>query len=197
MSRRLGALYMSLALTREETVFRCMLTNQLLRYPQLAIQDLYKLIFQASFGSEHAVADRAAAHRWLELELRELAPGPEEPIVDSISPNGHIVRINLRPYLAARMDLAGLLEAFVRTAREYRGTEATLQRYWSHVERMAMAGLLSFTREALQGFFAEMQAAGFPAVHHSTAYTAAYRPAYRVVLSAFLGGDTPHVVGAR
>jgi hypothetical protein len=174
------------ALTPEEAAFRCILSNQIQRYPCLAIQDLYKLIFQASFGSEHAVVDRAAAGRWLERELRELAPGPEEPSIDPISADGRVVRINLRPYLMAQGNLAALLDAFVQTAREYRGTEAALHRYWHDAEYMAAAGLLPFAREALQGFFAQMQAADFPAVHHSPAYTTAYHPAYRVVLSEFL-----------
>jgi hypothetical protein len=170
----------------DETAFRRILADQILRYPGMEIQDLYKLIFQASFGSEHAVSDRAAARRRLELELREAGHGPEEPLVDPISPNGGIVRINLRPYGAAGGDLAALLEAFVRTAREYRGAEATFQRYWGDAERMAAAGLLPFAREALQGFFAEMRAGGFPAVHHSDTYARTYRPAYRVIVRGLL-----------
>lgn len=174
------------ALTPEEVAFRCILSKQLRRYPQMDVQDLYKLIFQASFGSEHAVSDLTAARRWLERELGELIPGPEEPMIDPISPDGRIVRINLRPYLAARRDLAGLLVAFVRTAHEYRGGAATLQRYWGFAEQMAAADRLPYTPQALQRFFAEMQVQGFPAVHHANTYTKAYHPAYRVVAHAFL-----------
>jgi hypothetical protein len=173
-------------LPSEEAAFRRLLTAQVLRHPRLEIQDLYKLIFQASFGSEHAVGNLEVARRWLMHEVHELTHGPEEPMADPISPDGRIVRINLRPYLANSGDLATLLEAFVRTGREYRGADATLQRYWRYAEHMAAAGLLAFAREALQGFFAKMQVEGFPAVHHSTMYTTAYRPAYRVVLYEFL-----------
>ena len=172
----------------EEAAFRRLLTAQVLRYPQMEIQDLYKLIFQASFGSEHEVGDFEVARGRLMRELRELTPGPEEPVADPVCPDGRIVRINLRPYLANGGDPAALFEAFVRTGREYRGAGATLQRYWCYAERMATAGLLAFAPEALQGFFAKMRAAGFPAVHHSPAYTTAYRPAYRVVLRELLCG---------
>jgi hypothetical protein len=177
---------LSTTLPPEEAAFRRLLTAQVSRYPRLEIQDLYKLIFQASFGSEHAVGDFEAARRRLMCELHELPSGPEEPTADPISPDGRIVRVNLRPYLANGGDPAALLEAFVRTGREYRGAGATLRRYWRYAERMATAGPLAFAPEALRGFFAEIQAAGFPAVHHSPAYTTAYRPAYRVVLYELL-----------
>jgi len=35
------------------------MSNQIPRYPQLAVQDLYTLSFQAAFGSEQAVSDLA------------------------------------------------------------------------------------------------------------------------------------------
>jgi len=172
--------------TPADAAFTRILAQQMVRYPCMQIQDLYKLIFQASFGSEHAIADLEAARGWLERELQALSHGPEEPIVDPIAPDGRMVRLHLRPYLAARGDLAALLTAFVRTAREFHGVEATLYRYWQTAERMAAAGLVPYARQELQQFFAEMQAQGFPAVHHSATYTIAYRPAYRVVLSEFL-----------
>jgi hypothetical protein len=99
-----------------------------------------------------------------------------------------IVRIHLRPYLPARGDLTELLEAFVRMAREYCGTGATLYRYWRYAEHMAVAGLLPFACEALGEFFVDMQADGFPAVHHSDTYARTYHPACHVVVRGFLAG---------
>jgi hypothetical protein len=174
----------------DDAAFNRILVHQIARYPRMEVQDLYKLIFQTSFGSEHAVADGEAARGWLERELRALSHGPEEPIVDPIAPDGRLVRIHLRPFLAARGDLTALLRAFVRTAREYHGTEATLYRYWSIAEQLAATGLLPFARVELQQFFAKMQAQNFPAVHHSAAYMTAYHPAYRLALYKFLA-QTP------
>jgi hypothetical protein len=162
--------HLSAAFRPDQAAFRRILTTQLRRYPQLGVQDLYKLIFQASRGSEHAVSTSETAYRWLSHEVLTLADGPEEPIVDPISPDGRIVRINLRPYMSTQQDLAGLLEAFVRTAHAYHGTEATFRRYWRIAEEMAAEGLLPYTAEALRSFFAEMQPQGFPAVHHSDRY---------------------------
>jgi hypothetical protein len=143
-------------------------------------------LFQAAMGAEHAVQDDAAAHRWLWHELQGLSNGPEEPLIDPVSPDGSLVRLHLRPYLAAQGDPAALLDAFIRTAREYRGSMDVLRRYWHTAERLATAGLLPYALGPLQHFFAAVQADGFPAVHHSAAYTHAYRPAYRVIVYDFL-----------
>ncbi len=158
------------------------------RYPGLQVQDLYKLLHQAACGSEHAAADGPAARAWLEQEVAGLGEGPEEPIVEPISADGQVVRVHLRPYVAAGGDLDLLAAAFARTSREHRGCAVRLRRYWRYAERMAQEGALGLPAEELQCFFQEMEARGFPAVHHSPEYTRAYRPAYRVVRQEYLAG---------
>jgi len=174
--------------THDEKAFRRILANQLSRHPRMEIQDLYKLIHQAALGSEHAVRDVDAARSWLEQELSQLAKGPDEPVVDAISPDGRIVRVNLRPYLVSGGDPSLLLDAFIETANVYPGTEHRLRRYWSYAERMMTAGELPFAQIKARTFFETMQAEGFPAAHHSSGYGEAYHPAYRVVAREFLVG---------
>lgn len=137
-------------------------------------------------GAEHAVPDVAAAQDWLERELSQLGAGPQEPVVDTISPDGHMARLHLRPYVAAGGDPSALLTAFVRTANEHRGTREQLQRYWSYAVRLAAMGGLPFNQTDLLIFWADVEAKGFPVVHHSAGYRAAYKPAYRVIRREFL-----------
>ncbi len=137
-------------------------------------------------GSEHAVQDVETAGSWLERELSDLDNGPEEPVMDKISPDGRIVRVNLRPYIASGGDHLALLNAFIRTANKYQGAWALLRRFWSFLDRMAASGELPFAWDELEGFFAKMEAKRFPAMHHSKAYQAAYHPAYRVIVHDFL-----------
>lgn len=169
----------------EETLGR-ILVAQYRRYPSLQIVDLYKLLHQASMGSEHAVSDEDGVRAWLERELATMGYGPEEPLVDDISPSGEIVRVHLRPYVEARHDPEKLLEAFLRTAREYRGCTERLQRYAEAAKQMAFAGLLPFQPDHVSDFVQRMEQQGFPAVHHSRIYERLYQPAYRVVARMFL-----------
>jgi hypothetical protein len=155
----------------------------------MEIQDLYKLLFQAVMGSEHAISSFDAARSWLKRELKNLPEGPDEPAIDVISPDGDIVRVNLRPFIQSGGNPSSLLDAFVRTANEYRGTIENMWSYWSFAERLAENGELPFKRPDMRAFFKLVEEDDFPAVHHSNRYENAYHPAYRVIKLAYL--DTP------
>lgn len=176
-------------LLADQVALDAILLNHLARYPLMEVRDLYKLIHQGALGSEHAVTDLAAVRDWLDCELRELAAGPAglaDPLFDPVSPDRSIVRVHLRPYLAEGRDPDLLLRAFVRTAQEYRGSPYRLRQWWPRAQELAMAGGLPFRARELHEYFMRMESKGFPAVHHSPAYEAAYRPAYRVIHPAFL-----------
>ena len=80
-----------------EAALRRMLLDHNRRYPHCGVEDLYKLLHQAAMGSEHAAPEESIARSWLEQELSQLGPGPAEPIVDPIRPDGEVVRVHLRP----------------------------------------------------------------------------------------------------
>ena len=170
----------------EEGVLHRILALHCKRYPLMEVQDIYKLIHQASMGSEHAVQDLDVTRSFLEREVNELGNGPEEPIQDIISADGRMARINLRPYLVANASLEKLFYAFVRTANEFEGSPLKLKRYCSYAERLTGESSFTFSRTAIRSFFDQMEAQGFPAVHHSASYATAYQPAYRVVLYELL-----------
>ncbi len=174
----------------EEILVR-ILAAQYRRYPRLRIADLYKLLHQASMGSEHAVSDEDSVRAWLQEELSTMGDGPEEPLVDEISPAGDIVRVHLRPYVMAGHSPAELLEAFLRTAREYRGSVEHLKRYGKVAEQVARSGLLPFQPREIGRFMQRMEEQGFPAVHHSDTFRCLYHPAYRVVVRRLLKPAIP------
>ncbi len=156
------------------------------RYPLWNEQDLYKLIHQAAMGSEHAVFDDTRAREWLLGEIRNLGDGPEEPLVDSISPNSEIIRVHLRPFVRAKKDVDQLFHAFLRTARDFHGLKAQLKMYAMKALWIAGDDVFPFNADHLAAYFKQMEESDFPPVHHSPAFEVAYRPAYRVVAREFL-----------
>lgn len=171
--------------------FRPVLLRHAAGHPKLQVQDCYKLLFQACLGAEHAVQDEAGARRWLEEEIAGLPPGPDEPPVEPVSPDGSLVRVHLRPFVARRGDAGALARAFFLTARARFGTRQDLAAAWPQVVRLAAAGQLPFTAAEAEEFGRRMAAASYPAVRHTETFRREHAPAYRVIAREFLPGVLP------
>jgi hypothetical protein len=172
--------------TITEKNFRCILMDHSHRYPEWAIEDLYKLVYQAAKGCEHAVRNAENAQDWLKTEMNNLTPGFAEPLVDIISPDDQIARIHLRPFLAGGQDSQVLLEAFMQTARAFKGSTEILILFGQYIAQLASNETFSFTEDEIVNFFRSMEERGYPAIHHSSAFNAEYSPAYRVVAIKYL-----------
>jgi hypothetical protein len=156
------------------------------RTPAMQPQDIYKLLFQAALGSEHAVIDEQSARIWLAREISGMGVGPDDPLLDPLSPDGQILRVHLRPYIKAGKDPQTLLHAFIQTANEWRGLTETLKVYAAEAASFLQSQTGSMPPQDFKTFLANMESQGFPAAHHSGEYVRLYRPAYRVVARKFL-----------
>lgn len=153
--------------------------EHLSRYPEMGIQDLYKLIYQGVMGSGHAVSSVESAGSWLAEEAASAGgPMPGETLVEEISPGGLVVRINLRPFIACGGSIEGLLRAFIRTGREFTGSIETLENRWEAATTLQER----FPGECMREFMEVNRGKGHPAVHHSSSYRENYHPSYRVAL---------------
>lgn len=167
-----------------------LLTEHSHQYPHLQVQDVYKLLYQAAMGSGHAVPDAARARSWLEEEISHLTPDAHQPLIEQISPETDrarsLVRVNLRPFLAASNNPDLLLEAFVRTANEFERSIPRLERYASLICQIPSQNDLHFSITDFENFMNKMRNQDYPSVHHSEIYSRYYQPAYRVVALEFL-----------
>lgn len=136
--------------------------------------DAFKLLQQATLGSEHAVSDSAGAAAWMEREWRAMGSGPEEPLVDTLGDGGY-ARVHLRQYRNAGGDPEQLTAAFVVTAHTTPDTALL------GCAVAAVSNVVPWDSAAWQMAGEQWAAAGYPAMHHSAGFRAAYRPAYRVV----------------
>ena len=173
--------------------FKNMLTTHVLRYPLMELRDIYKLIYQASMGGEHAISDIDAARAGMISEISNLEHETVEHTIaerqyESISPDGRVFRIHLGPFRESDSDLHAINESFIQTAKSFESSTANLRRHWFYSEQMAASGRLPFEPFQLRRFFAAQEDRHFPAVHHSNRYRSAYWPAYRIVAREFLPG---------
>lgn len=155
--------------------WRALVTSHLGRYPGMDMADALKLLQQATTGSEHAVDDSSTAVAWTQRELATMGEGPLEPMVDTLGASGRFARVHLRPFHDAGGDPDLLTGAFIATSRV-------------HPDTALLACALNAATDAVPwdsvSWHTEVKrwrSQGYPAMHHSDAFTARYRPAYRVV----------------
>jgi len=158
-----------------------LLGGHLQRYPRMQLGDVYKLLHQAALGAGHAVSSAADARNRLQAEAADLGSGPDEPLVDAISPDGRLARVHLRAYVAAGHELARLADAFARTPELCPPAPDKLVKFCSCLGDLADAHGIPFSRAQVLEYFDAIAAQGYPVVRHSQPYRDAYRPAYRVV----------------
>ena len=151
------------------------------RYPQMQVADVFKLVQQAVVGSEHAIGDSAAVMHWMQREWETMGDGPVEPLVDTLGVRGSFARIHLRAFAGHGGDASLLAMAFITTGRDYRGDSTALSCAASAVEVAARERDLSWNADSMAAFRVSWAGRGYPAVGHSDAYRDAYKPAYRVV----------------
>ncbi len=162
-----------------------LIKRHLARYPAMQPVDLYKLVYQCCMGVGHAISDTGSVLEMLVSELDGIGQGPDEPIIDPISPSGQIIRVHLRPFRNARLDPRRLADAFLETARSIQPDMETLIRSWSSItDQLGTIAMNSFIRDldALNRLLIDRN---FPAMHHSAEYSVQYRPSYRVIAAEY------------
>ena len=152
------------------------------RYPDMEADDIYKLVHQAAMGNGHLFTDTASVRLYLLNEFDEVLPDTTEPLIEPLSPDGRVVRMNLRPFKARGGDPEQLFEAMLRSSERFKQDPAALENWWTEIMGESEYGTIPSDRTTLQQLFDRMKADGFPPQHHSETYEAAYRPAYRVLL---------------
>ena len=53
----------------KKNIFRNIIDHQFALYPEMTIQDLYKLVYQGVMGSGHAISSEESAGNWLREEI--------------------------------------------------------------------------------------------------------------------------------
>lgn len=153
-------------------------------YPGMLAQDVYKILYQGVRGPEHIIASAARFTAELKEELAGLQPDPNQPLLESVHPDGSLSWLHLRPWLASGAELSQLVEACLRIRKRAWGTSQELQRIWLGFVVQAEADRFpSIPGAAARAFHRRLVEMNFPPVHHSAVFVSLYRPAYRLVQS--------------
>ena len=151
-------------------------------HPDLAAQDVYKFVHQSVAGPGHLIPGGQQALAYLQQEIAGLGEAPSgEPLYEALGGEYDLVRLNLRPYVKRGGDPERLVEAMQLTAAAVTLRETEMSKRLRIGAAMLSQRGLQAESDALVGMLEEYASQGFPALHHSDRYAAAYHPAYRVI----------------
>ncbi|MBC8224569.1 hypothetical protein H8E65_08275 [Candidatus Bathyarchaeota archaeon] len=164
----------------EREAIEALLMEHFERRPKMRATDVYKLLFQGVFGVSHILSDGARKRLQEEAESLDIYDHPTEPLIERISADGSVVRVNLRPYLRRGFPLDRLYEAMEETSKD-RGSPEKFLFAWSVFHELVSSGAMEVDGEELASLHRDLQEKGPCPHHHSEPYRVAYYPAYRVV----------------
>jgi hypothetical protein len=159
----------------------------LLRYQsglrkEMAARDVYKLLYQAAFGVEHLLTDTAGVRAYLDEELSRVENDPgSEPLLERISPDGRMLRVDLRHYKALHLSPDSLVRVMFASAAETIADTALFYTWWNEFASLVRYRLISPEPEGMAEWIRRVEQHELGPVHHSEAYVKNHRPAYRVV----------------
>lgn len=154
--------------------------RQMDTYPEARLQDIYKSFYQDHFGPGHLIKDTAMVRHYLFSELAE--NDVSYPIYyESTGREGRFVRVFLSAVADSLVSVEELLDAFVRSANEFKEPQTDWVTEWAEIVRTIRENEIY-----VEGFEEDEPALteaakNHQAMHHSRAYNAAYHPHYRIV----------------
>lgn len=140
-------------------------------HPEAEIRDAVKFLYQACFGGGHMIPDPNVAYVYL---CREAAALPKDRTAAETEDMGDYVRLDLSAL--SRISPKTMNSMFVDSAKEAPHDKSQFIEFLQ-----AFTESEYFDKEKKITYLRHYSASGYPAVHHSDAYRAAYAPAYRVV----------------
>lgn len=156
---------------------RDLLIQQWQMYPKLRIKDIFKFLYQSTFGCEHLVTSEADVLQGIREEYNACLQ-INRCIEERLDGDYHRVSLDC---LSNGLSADTLGKLFVLSAKEGRGEIAALEKKLSVAHGLIKEGRLPFSVEEFDTAMLQWKDEGYPPIHHSEDFRNAYSPSYRVI----------------
>jgi len=190
MQWKLGHYQVGNAWKSQQDMFRLLVTH-FHRYQLMELQDVYKLIYQGVCGSAHIMQSAPADFEAeLEREFAAVDKNENQPLWETIHPEGKIIRLNLATYKSQSQQTDRLAALCIWTAEISCSAEKNYENIsiaFDTLYKLCKSRKIpKFTPEAIAEYQKWIVDNSYPVVHHSDTYRKNYNPHYRLVHRKFL-----------
>ena len=151
-------------------------------HPKLQMTDVFKYLYQSSFGCGHMVASEEGAADYILREYADMSK-PKIPLTEEL--DGEYSRASLE-WLDLGLDGKTLGKLFFLSAREDKDGKNALLSKLEAAKTLVKERSLPFSIDEFEASLLLWERNGYPAVRHSNEFREAYAPAYRVILTEYV-----------
>ncbi len=166
---------------KQNDVTKKLLIQHCKNYPQLRVEDLFKYIFQSSFGCEHLVSNENAVLEYIKREY-ESVPKNESPKTEEL--DGNYSRVHLS-CINAGLTAETLAKIFCLSAKKEENGIESLENKIEVLKELIDENALKINREEFYIMLDKWKSCNYPPIHHSEQFRITYRPAYRVIANRY------------
>ncbi len=146
-------------------------------FPELRAEDIFKFLFQSSFGCEHLVSDESTALQYIKREYDSIS-NTDSPFTEEL--DGEYSRVYLS-WMNSGVSAETLTKLFCLSAKTEPDGKALLPKKIEIARELIANGEIPLDKEEFDKKLSEWQERGCPALHHSEVFRNTYKPAYRVI----------------
>ncbi|MBO5454125.1 MAG: hypothetical protein J6A69_09210 [Clostridia bacterium] len=160
---------------------RDLLTAHYKKYPNLQIRDLFKYIYQSSFGCEHMVSSLVSATGHIEKERENISS--TEILIEPL--DGEYSRVHLTSKNSG-LSSKTLGHLFFKSAKKETHGITALKNKLSVARELICTNKLPFSLNEFDIAVQEWENSNFNSVHHSETFRDKYSPSYRVIANEYV-----------
>jgi len=160
---------------------RDLLISHCRAYPRLQIRDIFKFIYQSSFGCEHMVSSSYDVTNYILREYQDISHG--EALAEQL--DGRYCRVHLS-WLDKGLSAETLGKLFFLSAKKEENGKKVLIEKLDVARELVKERLLPFDADEFEIALNEWEKDDFPSVHHSEEFRSLYSPSYRVISDRFV-----------
>ena len=153
-------------------------------HPRLRPQDVFKFLYQSSFGCEHMVSSPSGAVEYIRREYEDgVGTKGKKELVEPL--DSEYSRVDLA-YLEQGLDAETLGKIFCASAKKEPNGMDALKEKVETASALASKNLFGFSAEEFERDLEIWRDGGFPPVHHSDTFRELYHPSYRVISNKYV-----------
>lgn len=152
------------------------------KYPKLQIQDVFKYLYQSSFGCEHLVTSQKAVTEYICDEYRNISC-EAKPVIEKL--DGNYCRVHLS-YLNSGLSADTLGKIFSFSAKKEIDGQNNLIDKLLVAKSLVFEKVLPFNLTEFDKELKKWENNGYTAISHSDVFKNEYKPSYRVIANEFV-----------